>query len=243
MDGLLTDASVKEFIDQLVCEVKGIHNKYSNVQSSPDGIQDVILHCHSKANGFYREVFRVALLGANFVDAQADFISNTEESRDISFGAMQKPIKMIQIANALLPPTVWNGESCEQVELVSYSSGEDDLLPPNSFYAQASINNNHIRFILNKVIAVSSANDTIQKSTFTVKEMSVKLEGIFGSVCDNMWNHLMMPECQGEITRHARCDTHSAGEYSAANYRFFKCSIQKMTDELVCFFYQTPLSS
>ncbi|KAK4513168.1 uncharacterized protein ATC70_012963 [Mucor velutinosus] len=232
MNGLLTDASVKEFIDQLVCEVKGIHNKYSNFQSSPDGIQDVILHCHLETSIFYREIFQIALLDANFVDAQADFIGGTQ-GQDTCFSAMQKPIKMIQIANALLPPTVWNGESCEQVELVSYSSGEDDLLPPNSFYAQASINNNHIRFILNKVIAVSSANDTIQKSTFTVKEMSVKLEGIFGSVCDNMWNHLMMPECQGEITRHDRCDTHSAGEYSAANYRFFKCSIQKMTDELL----------
>ncbi|CAO3646984.1 unnamed protein product [Mucor fragilis] len=228
MNNLLGDTSIKGIVNTLICKVKGLFNKYSNVKNASDGIHDVILHCHSTTNAFYRTLFRTALLDANLVDAQKWFTPGINACS----GAMQKPFKMIQIANALLPPIVWKDGNSKQLEWTDYNTREEDLLPPNSFYVQAYINDDRIRFILNKVIAVSF-NDAVQKSTFTVQEMSVELESIFDSVCDTMWNHLMMPECQRDPSLVDYCDTHLTGEYSAADYYFFKRSIQEMTEKLL----------
>lgn len=227
------------FVDKLVCKAKGLFSKYSTTRNSPDGIQDVILHCNFQTNIFYMEIFQMALLNADFIDAQTDFICLTQ-GRDICSGALKKPYKMFQIANALLPPTIWNEESKKQIELMEYDSNEGDLLPPNSFYVQAYISDDHIRFILNKVVTVSSTNDYIQKSTFTLQEVSVKLEGIFDSVCDNMWNHSIMPEYQRDPNLLNHCDTHSAGEYSAENYHVFKCLIKEMVNKLVRIGFKLP---
>ncbi|CAO3646956.1 unnamed protein product [Mucor fragilis] len=178
---------------------------------------------------FYRTLFRKILLDANLIDAQNEFFLGL----NICFGAMQKPFKMVQIANALLPPTIWKNGNSKQLEWIDYNTRDEDLLPPNSFYVQAYINDDNIRFTLNKVIAVSSVNGAIQKSTFTIQEMSVELESILDSVCDTMWNQLMMPECQRNPDLLDHCDTHLTGEYSAVNYCFFKRSIQEMTEKLL----------
>ncbi|CAO3647044.1 unnamed protein product [Mucor fragilis] len=232
MNNLLTDTNIKGIIDELICKVQEIFSKYSKSQNSPDGIQHVILHHRWGSNYFYEELFRVALLDANWIDPQNDFI-HVSDGECICFGAMQKPFKMVQLANALLPPTIWKDGNCKQLEWKDNNTCEEDLLPPNSFYVQAYINDEHIRFVLNKVIAVSSVNGALQKSTFTVQEMSVELESILDSVCDIMWNHLMLPECQRDPDLFDHCDTHLAGEYSAANYYLFKCSIQEMTEKLL----------
>ncbi|KAF1800253.1 CigB protein [Mucor lusitanicus] len=224
---ILGDLTCGTFLGELLTDAD-----YSTTRNSPDGIQDVILHCNFQTNIFYMEIFQMALLNADFIDAQTDFICLTQ-GRDICSGALKKPYKMFQIANALLPPTIWNEESKKQIELMEYDSNEGDLLPPNSFYVQAYISDDHIRFILNKVVTVSSTNDYIQKSTFTLQEVSVKLEGIFDSVCDNMWNHSIMPEYQRDPNLLNHCDTHSAGEYSAENYHVFKCLIKEMVNKLL----------
>jgi hypothetical protein len=229
MNSLLTDTNIKGFINQVVCKLKELHSKYSNFKYSPDGIQDVILHCYYISNPFYKTLFRKILLDANLIDAQNWFFVGL----NVYPGAMQKPFKMVQIANALLPPTIWKNGNSKQLEWIDYNTRDEDLLPPNSFYVQAYINDDHIRFILNKVIAVSSVNGAVQKSTFTIQEMSVELESILDSVCDIMWNHLMLPECQRDPDLLDHCDTHLTGEYSAANYYLFKCSIQEMTEKLV----------
>ncbi|GAN01400.1 hypothetical protein MAM1_0007c00833 [Mucor ambiguus] len=231
MHELLTDANTKGVIDQLLCEVKGLYSKYSKFQSSPDGIQDVILHCNPRTSRICTIMFRSALLDANFIDPENEFICIRRH--EICYGAMQKPLKMIQIANALLPPIVWNEGTSRQVELMDYSNQKEDLLPPNSFYVQAYVNDGSIHFILNKVVVVSLVNGAMQKSTFTVQEASVKLESTFDSVCDNMWNHLMSLECLTDIDQHGHCDTHLRGEYSTSDYHFFKCSIKRMTEELL----------
>ncbi|CAO3646972.1 unnamed protein product [Mucor fragilis] len=229
MNSLLTDTNIKSFIDQVVCKVKELYSKYSNWKYSPDGIQDVILHCHYYDNIFYETLFRMALLDANLGEAHNTFIY----LQNVCSGAMQKPFKMIQIANALLPPTIWKDGNTKQLKWTDYNTHEEDLLPPNSFYVQAYINDDHIRFILNKVIAVSSLNGTVQKSTFTVQEISVEMESIFDSVCDTMWGHITIPGFQRYADLLDHCDTHVAGEYSAADYYFFKCSIQEKTQKLL----------
>ncbi|CAO3647000.1 unnamed protein product [Mucor fragilis] len=229
MSDLLTDTNIKGIVDTLICKVKGLYNKYSRFQNSPDGIQDIVLYRHSTFYSSYETLFRKALLDANLISAHNEFIPEI----NICFGAMQKPFKMVQIANALLPPTIWKNGNSTQLKWTDYNAHEEDLLPPNSFYVQAYINDDHIRFILNKVIAVSSVNGAVQKSTFTIQEMSVELESIFDSVCDTMWNHLMMPECQRDPGLLDHCDTHLTGEYSAANYYFFKRSIQEMAEKLL----------
>ncbi|KAL7320818.1 hypothetical protein PS15m_000668 [Mucor circinelloides] len=231
IDEIMADANIREFIDQVVCEIKELFSKYSTQKSSPDGIQDVILYSSTLGNMFYRELFRVALLDASLIDDKSEFFYNLSENH-ICFGAMRKPYKMIQVANALSPPTIWDEESNEQVDLMNYNCGKD-LLPPNSFYVQAYINDHQVSFLLNKVVAVSSLKGHVQKSTFTIQQKSVKLESIFDSVCDNMWNHIMSLQYQRELGLHDYCDTHLAGEYSRANYQFFKCSIRRMTNELL----------
>ncbi|KAL9548505.1 hypothetical protein MBANPS3_005644 [Mucor bainieri] len=230
MNELLTDANVKGFIDQLVCKVKELYSKYSSVPNSPEGIQGVILHCDYWPNVFYSEIIQDALLDAKLVDAKNGFIGTNE--LNICEGSMQKALKMVQIANALLSPTIRNNAGSKQLELEDYCITEGDLLPPNSFYVQAYINDDHIRFILNKVVAVSTVGGTVQKSVFTIHEMSVKLEDLLDSVCDNMWNHLVSHECQRDPYMLTYCDTHSTGGYSAADYCFSKCSIKKMAEKL-----------
>jgi hypothetical protein len=83
-------------------------------------------------------MFYKALLDAEFVGPKHYFMYETE-GQDICLGAMQKPFKMIQIANALLPPIVWNEGTSRQVELMDYNNRQQDLLPPNSFYVQACL--------------------------------------------------------------------------------------------------------
>ncbi|KAG1082777.1 hypothetical protein G6F42_022452 [Rhizopus arrhizus] len=230
MDEILTDANIREFTDQVVCEVKELFNKYSTLKSSPDGIQDVILYSSTLSNMFYRELFRVALLDASLIGDKSNFFYNLSEQH-ICFGAMRKPYKMIQVANALSPPTIWNVENNEQADLMNYNCGKD-LLPPNSFYVQAYINDHQVSFLLNKVVAVSSFKGHVQKSTFTVQEKFVKLESIFDSVCDNMWNHLMTPQYQREFGLHDYCDTHLAGDYTEKASNVLKTLMSLMLSPL-----------
>ncbi|GAN05975.1 hypothetical protein MAM1_0107c05451 [Mucor ambiguus] len=206
MRKLLTVTNTKRVVDQLLCEVKGLYGKYRKFQNSPDGIQDVILHSTTQISHFYKEMLQSALLDANLIDPENKFIYI--DGQEICHGAMQKPLKMIQIANALLPPIVWTEGTSRQVELIDYNNQKEDLLPPNSFYVQAY-------------------------SIFTVQEVSVKLESTFDSVCDTMWNHLMALGFLTDIDQHGHCDTHLTGEYSTADYHFFKCSMTRMAEELL----------
>ena len=226
---ILNDPDIEQLIRKVVDTFKNILGKYNQVKNSPDGIHAIILcddiYTHKQ---FYQNLFRDALLNAKIIDAKSKF-NGVRIEMYLSNAAMQKPYKMIQIANALAPPDIWNKDNLSlDPNLIKHGWRENDLLLPNSFYVQAYVDENHINFILNKVVAVSSIDNAVQKSTFTIEERSINVESITDTICNIMWNRfqaLDFEDCSHRFFRNY-CDEHGVGEFNAENYFNFKANLK-----------------
>lgn len=228
MAEILNDTDIKKSMHEALGSVKCLLSKYSTVKSSPEGIQDIILYTgNDYCNLFYKNLVRDVLLQANVIDDENEFIDIFDEMK-LCEGAMQRPYKMIQIANALSPPVIWNENNVEDFKLVEINRDKTDLLPPNSFYLQVGICENHVKYIMNKVIAVSSTNNIVQKSTFTVQEETISVEDMYNSTCNFMWNHFQnLDLASGEKLSNECCVAHSYEALSASNYYCFCESLKK----------------
>jgi len=178
IDELLNDADIKLLIQQSLDSFKRILEKYSLVKNSPESIQDIILYADCEnSNVFLKSLVRDILLKEGIIDQENDFMDTCNDMR-LCEGAMQKPCKMIQIANALLPPMIQNDDDQVVFEPKQYRRQETNILPSNSFYLQARMHQHSINFILNKVVTVSVVDNIEQKSTFTVTRFSYKMSVI-----------------------------------------------------------------
>ncbi|CEP19162.1 hypothetical protein [Parasitella parasitica] len=198
------NADIKRLLQQFTDACTRIQSKYNSLKGSPEGIQNALSSSVSASRS-------PLYVHDNCYEYQCE-------------GAMQKPYKIIQIANALLPPSIWNDNSTTENESLLVETNEVDLIPPNSFYAQAYIRKNCIDFILNKAVTVSLVDGVAQKSTFTAQEETVKIQTITDSVCDKVWIHLEMIDFEGCGDRSLReCCT---GDISMKNYQCFQNNLQ-----------------
>lgn len=234
MAEVLNDTDIKKTIHEALGSFKNLLSKYSVVKNSPEGIQDIILYTDNDYNNlFYKNLVRDVLSQANVIDDENEIINIFDEMK-LCEGAMQKPYKMIQITNALSPPVMWNRSNVEDFKLVEINRDKTDLLPPNSFYLQAHICENRVEFILNKVVAVASTNNGVQKSTFTVQEETVNVEDMFNSTCNFMWNRLQSLDlASGEKLSDECCVAHSYEAFSASSYYCFCANLKKSMDNWV----------
>ncbi|OAC97584.1 hypothetical protein MUCCIDRAFT_86916 [Mucor lusitanicus CBS 277.49] len=100
--------------------------------------------------------------------------------------AMQQPYKMIQIANAILPPVI-AGKEEQTNPAFRPRTHANSLIAPNSFYVQANVTDTQIYFILNKVIEVPPPETGIALST--VQERSIETEDIAEAASLLLWNY------------------------------------------------------
>ncbi|CEP17222.1 hypothetical protein [Parasitella parasitica] len=219
---ILNDANIKQFIQDSLGSLQRILDKYSCIKDSPEGVQDIILYTDCEtSHPFHKSLIRDVLLNANVIDRGDDFIEVFDDIK-LCEGAMQKPYKMIQIANANLSPLIWNKGNQTALQLLEHGSRSQDILPSNSFYLQAHINQNHIEFILNKVVAEALVEKVEQKATFTVKEETLAVNNIIDSACDIMWGYYQSLGMDCKLFNSC-CEDHRYEMLSLQNERQFSC--------------------
>lgn len=217
---VLDDPEIEQFISQVSGLFKRILLKYSAINNSPEGVQDIMLYIDREiSNPFYNVFFSDILLKASITKANNKFIGLYGQAH-LTEGAMQKPYKMTQIVNALVPPKICDNIHKPNDTKLVQNVHETSLFQPNSFYVQAYIHEEHINFILNKVVVVSSTGDAEQKSTFTVQERTIDVEHIAKTASRNIWNHLQMLDIELEED----CDD----KFSNESYVYFKNNIKEL---------------
>ncbi|KAI8645265.1 hypothetical protein BD408DRAFT_83617 [Parasitella parasitica] len=216
---ILKNADIQEF-SLLADACRNIHVDYNLTKDSPEGIQSVIMLGWS-SSVFQKYIFQHFdnTVSCSIPTTNPNLYIRDELESCLCVGAMQKPYKMIQIANALLPPSIWNGNSVVNIDL-PVKDKELDLIPPNSFYLQAYIHEDCIDFILNKAVAVSLVGEVAQKSSFTVQEKAVSIDSLGDSVCNKLWDYLEtmdFKECK---------EKYCSGRLSMENYQCFRANLR-----------------
>lgn len=229
MKEVSSDTDIEQLIHKIVDTFKRIIGKYNQVENSPDGVQAIILYDDFRRfQPPFRNLFLDALLNAKITNAKSDFISSIDGPL-FTEAAMRKCYKMIQISNAFLPPTILDKDNLSLYpNLIEHGWRENSLLQPNSFYVQAYVYEKHINFILNKVVAVSSIGNAVQKSTFTIQETSIKVDNISDTICDIMWNHFQVLDFEeyGNRLFQNCCDKHGFVEFNSESYFNFKANLK-----------------
>ncbi|KAI8645211.1 hypothetical protein BD408DRAFT_480717 [Parasitella parasitica] len=224
---ILNDANIKQFIQDGLGSLQRILDKYSSAKDSPEGVQDIVLYTDCEtSHPFHKRLIRDILLDANVIDSENKLISVFDDMK-LCEGAMQKPYKIIQIANANLPPIIWNDDRHTAPQVLKHGCHSLDLLPSNSFYLQAHIYRYHVEFILNKVVAETLVEDVEQKATFTVQEETLVIENILDSACDIIWSHYQALDFDDEALNSC-CDNHSYGMSSAKSYNCFSANFKTL---------------
>ncbi|KAL7334848.1 hypothetical protein PS15p_200417 [Mucor circinelloides] len=230
IDELLNDADIKLLIQQSLDSFQRILEKYSLLKNSPEGIQDIILYADCEnSNVFLKSLVRDMLLKEGIIDQENDFMDTCNDMR-LCEGAMQKPCKMIQIANALLPPMIRNKGDRVVFEPKQYSRQETNILPSNSFYLQAHMHQHSINFILNKVVTASVVDNIEQKSTFTVQEETIPTADLLYSACDLIWEHYQGLDSRIEGGLWGCCDAHTQDMLSINHYCLFKTNLKRLME-------------
>ncbi|KAL9559101.1 hypothetical protein MBANPS3_000582 [Mucor bainieri] len=178
------DVNVKHYLKQVGEFFRGAIDKYDAVKDSPDGIQHILLYnrFHEKWN--YADFIQQRLVEKDILPPGKEFMPFGMRG-DTQF-AMQQSHKMIQVANAVLPPVIVDDKGQNDSKLQTCKP-TDNLIAPNSFYVQANVIETQISFILNKVIEVSSSNTGID--LFTVQERAIEMENIADTASYLLWNH------------------------------------------------------
>ncbi|CAO0803721.1 unnamed protein product [Mucor circinelloides] len=223
---LMEDVNIKQYFKQVSDFLKGSLLEYGATKHSPDGIQHVLLYSHFEdQRQDFRHFIKQVLIKEDIILPRDEFIDiNTWFSVEY---AMQKPYKMIQIANAVLPPVIVN-EDTQDDSVFRMDTRSDNLIAPNSFYVQANITDTHTSFILNKVVALPSSKNAAK--LFTVQERSVEIEDITETVSHLLWNHYQSISDDKE-NRHSlfnSCRKHDDIALSFSHYKQFKKGIKEL---------------
>ncbi|KAL7330828.1 hypothetical protein PS15p_205720 [Mucor circinelloides] len=222
---IFADENVKQYFKQVSDFLKSALGEYGSIKNSPDGIQHVLLYNNSTAGPVFRHCIMQELINEDIIQPGNKFIKTSPYNNAMC--AMQKSLKMIQIANAILPPVIVN-EDTQDDSVFQMDRRSDKLTSTNSFYVQASITDTHISVILNKVVVPPSFKNAAK--IFTVQERSVEIEDITGTVSHLLWNHYQSMN-DGKENQHSLfkyCQEHDGIVFSFKHYKQFKKDIKKL---------------
>ncbi|KAL9558391.1 hypothetical protein MBANPS3_000934 [Mucor bainieri] len=225
------DVETKNYFKQVSSFFRRALDECGAVRDSPDGIQHIFLHSRHQGY-FYSEgdiayCIEQALVKENIIQPGAKFL-NFDSEYDTDF-AMQPSHKMVQIANAILPPVIVNVNDQEQNDSrFQACKPADNLIAPNSFYVQANVTETHISFILNKVIEDPSSKTGI--GLFTVQERSMEIEDIVETASYLLWNHY---QAMNDIEEQQHglfecCLDHDTMVLLSSHYKEFKKNARKL---------------
>ncbi|OAC97629.1 hypothetical protein MUCCIDRAFT_116288 [Mucor lusitanicus CBS 277.49] len=235
---ILKEANVKQYFEQ-VCNFykkatktyKKATKTYIVVRDAPDGIQHILLYnsYHFRVSGDFSgqdfsDWIRDALIEKNIIQPGNEVLDVSHSSAEVAF---QQPYKIMQIANAILPPVIVGDE--EQNEpTVQVHEHKDSLITPNSFYVQANIAETQIDFILNKEVSSSEH----AAGLFTVQERSIAVEDIVTAITHSLWNHYqsMLDIQEQQHCLFKRCQDHETMPLLSSNYVEFKRNAEKLIE-------------
>ncbi|GAN03685.1 hypothetical protein MAM1_0046c03140 [Mucor ambiguus] len=227
------DVNVKHYFKQMSSYFKEALGEYGMHKKSPDGIQHILLYGdnystldgHDFSRVDYTYYIKHILKEDNAMQVGEGLRLLTRKAQY----AMQQSYKMIQIANAVLPPVVVGDEE-KNDSTFQTCKRTDGLIAPNSFYVQANVTETQISFILNKVIEVPSSENAV--SLFTVQERSVEIEDIVETVSHLLWNHyqfiINLEEQKHALFQH--CQKHDNITLLSSHYTEFNKSVRKLLD-------------
>ncbi|KAL9547136.1 hypothetical protein MBANPS3_006317 [Mucor bainieri] len=230
---IIEDADVKHHFNQISGFFKKALDEFGTLKSSPDGIQHIILYSryydletNSSRERDYSHYILQALLEEDIIQPENSFFFMHEiHNAQI---AMQQPYKMIQIANAALPPIIVNDKGQSEFKKLQAHKPVKKLIAPNSFYVQANVTETQISFVLNKVIEVSLSTADI--GLFTIQERTIEMEDIANDASYLLWNHyqsmVYLEEQQHALFE--RCQDHDIMVLSSSQYEEFKKDARKL---------------
>ncbi|KAL9559109.1 hypothetical protein MBANPS3_000590 [Mucor bainieri] len=195
IDHLLIDlfrhTNVQQCITAVIKFIKESLSEYhSTTSNTPNDIRSVILSYDGPPSKMRLPCLFIerALLQAKIIMPRVRFVDSCRT--DIK-GAMERPLKIHRMINTTLPPLIMNEEEPNEIAALSNLQQEDSiLLPLNSFYLQANINQRQINFILNKVVKASTTETSAKM--FTAEERTVDIGDIQMETSDNLWKHLII---------------------------------------------------
>ncbi|KAG1121569.1 hypothetical protein G6F42_012303 [Rhizopus arrhizus] len=218
------DTSVQQYAKQIVDFIQSFLDEYDLISNSPDGIHDIILRDNYLPD-YYRYFIKESFLQAKLVRPETNFITIPDIGHLGEF-AIQKPLKMIQIAYAILPPVILNEEKFDNMAFDTMQDNSN-FLPMNSYYVQVNIEEQQIKYILNKVIKTPSSKNAAQ--LFTVQEREISINGLASSASDEMWNHYQRLESEGHLGALIDwCHKHEAILLSTRHYECFSANMKKI---------------
>ncbi|KAL7326583.1 hypothetical protein PS15p_208901 [Mucor circinelloides] len=206
---------------RVVCDLlKASLKEYGNISNAPDGIRGIILsYGHTAFDlDLHRLCIKQALLQSKTIETDDEFIFvQCEED------ALQRPVKMTQIANAVLPPVIQEDVEEEELDEFAFTNDQETngiSLPLNSFYLQANIGKRQIDFILNKVISIPLVK------LFTVQEKTIEIDDIMDATFIAMWNYYQLLESNGHLDALSSfCEEHEDIILSLSHYERFSTNM------------------
>ncbi|KAL9554994.1 hypothetical protein MBANPS3_002562 [Mucor bainieri] len=159
-------------------EAVGTLDKDVVARDSPDGIQHIILYSDLPLD--VSPCIQHVLVEENIIQPNNKVFKVHPEF--VTRFAMQQSYKMIQIANAVLPPIIVQDRDQDGTALKTHNKPVDSSIAPNTFYVQANVTETQISFILNKVIEAQSSKTGID--LFTIQERSIEIENIAKTASD-----------------------------------------------------------
>ncbi|GAN08285.1 hypothetical protein MAM1_0197c07794 [Mucor ambiguus] len=225
---LAHDTNVQQHT-KAVCDFLETSMDEYGLKNAPDGVHSIILSCDDRAFaiGLHRFYIQKALLQAKIIQPGDDF-TTTRYRTPYREGALQRPLKITQMVNTLLPPLV-HSEVFDKVDLRDGKESNSILLPLNSFYLQANISKRQVSFILNKVVKAPSSQTPVE--LFTVQERIVDMNSILTSTSDIMWvyyQRLASEGCLDELIN--CCQEHENNTLSLDHYECFIANIRILID-------------
>lgn len=220
---VFNDVNVKSYFEQVNNLVEGALDKCNNaVKNSLDGIQHVLFY------GNRSDYLTCFIADGRIIQGSKNIYSYNDQHLDRY--AMQQPYKMIQIANAILPPVI-AGKEEQTNPAFRPRTHANSLIAPNSFYVQANVTDTQIYFILNKVIEVPPPETGIALST--VQERSIETEDIAEAASLLLWNYyqsMIDVEEQQHLFFECCQDHDSTAIVSIRHYEQFKQNAKKLID-------------
>ncbi|KAK4521208.1 uncharacterized protein ATC70_013153 [Mucor velutinosus] len=219
---LTQDADVQQYTKAVCDFLQESLEESGSIKGAPDGVRRIILASGHLENqhGFCIEK---ALLQAKLIKPEDRFTRTNVEN-----GMLHRPLKMAQIANALLPPLIQNEKKSDgSIFSGRPEDGNKNPLPLNSFYLQANIGERLIHFILNKVVKIPSPGNPIE--LFTALEKTVKMNDILTAASEIMWGHYQQLESDGHLEALITCcSEHEDINLSLGHYKCFTANLTNL---------------
>ncbi|KAL7326641.1 hypothetical protein PS15p_208944 [Mucor circinelloides] len=207
-----------------VCDfLRASLDEYVTISNAPDGVRSVILsHANNELEwSLHSFCIEQALLQAKIIEPEEKFTYVQCEE-----GALQRPVKMTQIANAVLSPVIQEDAEEEELDEFAFTNDQEAngiSLPLNSFYLQATIGKRQIDFMLNKVINVPLVK------LFTVQEKTIEIDDIMDTTFVAMWNYYQLLESNGHLDAlSAFCEEHKDIILSLSHYECFSTNMPNL---------------